>query len=58
MHLCFRIDGGAALTGRFGPTPVLGPMVAAEIRKSRIGDIRSSRRRWHLDETFVKSNGG
>jgi putative transposase len=34
-----------------------GPMVAAEIRKRRIGGMRSSRWRWHLDEGVVKING-
>ena len=34
-----------------------GPMVAAEIRKRRIGSMKSSRWRWHLDEIFVKING-
>jgi len=32
-----------------------GPMFAAEIRKRRVGAMRSSR--WHLDEVFVKING-
>ena len=32
-------------------------MFAAEIRKRRVGQIRSSRWRWHLDEVFVKVNG-
>jgi len=35
-----------------------GPMFAAEIRKRRIEGMRSSRWRWHLDEVFVKINGG
>ena len=34
-----------------------GPMFAAEIRKRRVGGVRSSRWRWHLDEMFVKING-
>lgn len=34
-----------------------GPMFAAEIRKRRIGGMKSSRWRWHLDEVFVKVNG-
>lgn len=34
-----------------------GPMFASEIRKRRIGAMRSSRWRWHLDEVFVKVNG-
>ncbi|WP_413243730.1 IS6 family transposase [Sedimentimonas flavescens] len=34
-----------------------GPMFAAEIRKRRIGSMKSSRWRWHLDEIFVKING-
>ena len=34
-----------------------GPMFAAEIRKRRVGQMRSSRWRWHLDEVFVKVNG-
>lgn len=34
-----------------------GPMFAAEIRKRRVGEVRSSRWRWHLDEMFVKING-
>lgn len=32
-------------------------MFAAEIRKRRIEDMRSSRWRWHFDEMFVKING-
>ena len=36
---------------RFGPT------VAAEIRRRRVGQLRSSRWRWHLDEVLVKVNG-
>ncbi|MDH3264544.1 MAG: IS6 family transposase [Paracoccaceae bacterium] len=35
-----------------------GPMFAAEIRKRRIEGMRSSRWTWHLDEVFVKINGG
>lgn len=34
-----------------------GPLFAAEIRKRRIGGMKSSRWRWHLDEVFVKANG-
>lgn len=34
-----------------------GPMFAAEIRKRRIEGMKSSQRRWHLDEMFVKING-
>jgi putative transposase len=34
-----------------------GPMFAAKIRKRRVGQMRSSRWRWHLDEVFVKVNG-
>ena len=34
-----------------------GPMFAAEIRKRRIEGMRSSRRRWHMDEVSVKING-
>ena len=34
-----------------------GPMFAAEIRKRRIEDMKSSRRRWCLDEIFVKISG-
>ena len=34
-----------------------GPMFAAEIRKRRVGQMRTSRWRWHLDEVFVKVNG-
>ncbi len=30
---------------------------AAEIRRKRVGQMRSSRWRWHLDEVFVKING-
>lgn len=33
-----------------------GPMFAAEIRKSRIECMQSSRWRWHLDGVFVKIN--
>jgi putative transposase len=33
------------------------PMFAAEIRKRRVGQMRTSRWRWHLDEVFVKVNG-
>jgi putative transposase len=35
-----------------------GPVFASEIRKRRIQGVRSSRWRWHLDEMFVKINGG
>lgn len=35
-----------------------GPMFAAEIRKRRIAGMKSSRWRWHLDEMFLKTNGG
>ncbi len=34
-----------------------GPMFAAEIRKRRVGGLRFSRWRWHLDEVFVEVNG-
>jgi len=34
-----------------------GPMFAAEIRKRRVDGMKSSKRRWHLDEVFVKING-
>src|SRR4028119_593834 len=34
-----------------------GPMFAAEIRRKRVGQLRSSRWRWHLDEVFVRVNG-
>jgi putative transposase len=34
-----------------------GPLFAAEIRKRRVGAMRSSNWRWHLDEVFVKING-
>ena len=34
-----------------------GPMFAAEIRKRRIEGMKSSRRKWHLDEIFAKING-
>jgi len=34
-----------------------GPMFAAEIRRRRVGSMRSSHWRWHLDEVFVKING-
>ena len=34
-----------------------GPLFAAEIRKWRVEEMRSSRWRWHLDEVFVKING-
>jgi putative transposase len=34
-----------------------GPMFAAEIRRRRVGGLRASRWRWHLDEVFVKING-
>ena len=35
-----------------------GPMFAAEIRRERVSQLRASRWRWHLDEVFVKVNGG
>jgi putative transposase len=34
-----------------------GPMFASEIRKRRVGGMRSSLWRWHPDEVFVKGNG-
>jgi putative transposase len=34
-----------------------GPMFAAEIRRKRVGGLRTSRWRWHLDEVFVRVNG-
>ena len=34
-----------------------GPMFAAEIRRKPVGQMRSSRWRWHLDEVFVRVNG-
>ncbi|SHI29070.1 putative transposase [Wenxinia saemankumensis] len=34
-----------------------GPMFATEIRRRRVGAMRSSRWRWHLEEVFVKING-
>lgn len=34
-----------------------GPKFAAEIRKTRVSQMRTSRWRWHLDEVFVKVNG-
>ena len=34
-----------------------GPMLAAEIRKRRVGGMRSSNWRWHPNEVFVKING-
>ena len=34
-----------------------GPMFAADIRKRRIEEMRSSRWCWHLDEVFVGING-
>jgi len=34
-----------------------GPMFASEIKRRRIEGMRSSRRRWHLDEMCVKING-
>ena len=37
--------------------PRFGPMLAAEIRRKRIGQMWSSRWRWHLDEVFVRING-
>ena len=35
-----------------------GPMYASEIKKRRIEGMRSSHWQWHLDEVFVKINGG
>jgi hypothetical protein len=32
-------------------------MFAAEIKKRRVGGMKSSHWRWHLDEMFVKING-
>src|SRR5687768_12258647 len=34
-----------------------GPLFASEIRQKRVGGLRSSRWRWHLDEVFVRING-
>jgi putative transposase len=34
-----------------------GPMFAADIRRKRVGQMRSSRQLWHLDEVFMKVNG-
>jgi putative transposase len=34
-----------------------GPMFAADIRKRRVRQMRSSRWRWHLDEVFVRASG-
>jgi putative transposase len=34
-----------------------GPVFAAEIRTKRVGALRVSRWRWHLDEVFVRING-
>ena len=34
-----------------------GPIFASEIKKRRIEGMKSSRRRWHLDEVFVKIGG-
>ena len=34
-----------------------GPIFASEIRRRRIEGMRSSHRRWHLDEIFVRING-
>ena len=34
-----------------------GPKFANEIRKRRIGGMKSSNWKWHLDEVFVKING-
>jgi putative transposase len=34
-----------------------GPKFASEIRRRRIGQMRSSRWRWHLDKVFVRANG-
>ena len=36
-----------------------GPMFAADIRRQRVSRMRGLRHwRWHLDEVFVKINGG
>jgi putative transposase len=35
----------------------LGSMVAAEFRRRRVGGVRGSHWRWHLDEVFVKIDG-
>ena len=35
-----------------------GPMFAVEIRRRRVAGTRSSHWQWHLDEVFVKVNGG
>ena len=34
-----------------------GPMFAGKIRKRRIGEMTSSRWKWHLDEVIVEING-
>ncbi len=34
-----------------------GPVFPAEIRRKRVGQLRSSCWRWHLAEVFVKING-
>jgi putative transposase len=34
-----------------------GPLFAAEIRRKRVGSMRASHWRWHLDEVFVRVNG-
>ena len=34
-----------------------GPLFAAEIRRKRVGGMRASHWRWHLDEVFVRVNG-
>ena len=36
---------------------MFGPMLATEIRRKRVGQIRSSGWRWHLDGVFRKANG-
>jgi hypothetical protein len=41
---------------RFGPSS-FGPMFAAEIRGKRVEAMRAHRH-WHLDEVYVKINGG
>lgn len=35
-----------------------GSIFASEIRKQRIEGMQSSHWRWHLDEVFMKINGG
>ena len=36
----------------------IGPLVAAYIRKRRVHNRSYSQWRWHLDEVFVRINGG